>query len=285
MQHEVVYCCHQHEMRRAPLPSLPIILCFLSSCTVSHVYLMSPLDINSNYYHSIPTQYDSSRSATYASLLFDAGSSNYHGRDNLYAAQTHIHRSNNIGHFQTYYGANLSIGTYHVAEYSYTPYYLFGPPDSPVQVTKSSQKSFGSYGFNGGIDLAIPLPRGGEWRVIGIETAFEKEFGSYLAYRKSLSDSNINILATYTWTKTIGLTTEFVWIRRSGTELGYKIALGGSILSPNTFQGDKNADVPFYFSHTIHLTRGKITGFCQANFGSHTDSFQCGVNYKLGKNK
>ena len=264
---------------------LMILLGFFAGCNVSHVYYMSPLDINSNYYHSIPTHSDSSKSGIYGSLSGFNGNSNYQGRDDLHAIQASVYRSNNFGHFQTYYGLDFSIGSYHVGSYSIRSLYGGGLYDSTIQITPSLQKSFGSYGFNGGLDYVVPLPYGGEWRIIGIETSLQGEFGSYLSFRKSLPDSGINILATYNWTNTIGGTTEFVWVRKSGIELGYKISLGATIFNPMQYTGDKNADVPFYFSHTFHFTRGKCTGFWQLNFGSHTDSFQMGLNYRLGKSK
>jgi hypothetical protein len=199
--------------------------------------------------------------------------------------QGHLQRGQNFGHFQAFYGAGLTLGSYHVANYSLN--YFVGLPirDTIIHINPESDHFFGAYGINGGINLVVPLPRGGEWRAIGIETAFQREFGSYLNFRKSQSDTSIDILATYNWTKTIGIYTEFVWVRRSGTELGYKISVGGSIVNPGNYQGDKNADVPFYFSHIFHLTRGKVTGFCQINFGSHTDSFQFGLNYRMGGNR
>jgi hypothetical protein len=270
-------------MFKIPSWLLLVLVCFASSCAFQHSYFLSPLDINSHPYQNIPPHRDSTKSAFYAAMSFGEGISNYMSRDHLFLFNGNIHRGQNFGHFQAYYGAGLSLGNYHVSNYSLG--YVIGNPirDTTINYNTASDQSFGAIGVNGGINYVIPLPRGGEWRAIGIETSLQKEFGSYLNFRKSMVDSNFDILATYSLTKTIGLSTEFIWVRKSGTELGYKMALGGTIVNSNNYLGDNRGDVPMYFSHTFHMTKGNITGYCQINFGDHTDSFQFGVNYRLGR--
>ena len=79
--------------------------------------------------------------------------------------------------------------------------------------------------------------------------------------------------------------TETAKRKRNGTTVGYKISAGGSFISPRTYMGDQSEKGPFYFSNTVHLSRGKVTGFCQFNFGNYTTTFQTGVNYRLTKSK
>ena len=270
-------------MFKAPRSLLLVLVCFTSSCAYQHAYFLSPLDINSHPYKNIPLHSDSTRSAFYAAMSFGEAYSNYQFRDHLFLFEGNIHRGQNFGHFQAYYGAGLTLGDYHVSNYSLN--YVIGAPfrDTTINYNTSSDQSFGALGLTGGINYVVSLPRGGEWRAIGIETSLQKEFGSYLNFRKSMVDSNFDILAIYSLTKTIGVSTEFIWKRRSGTELGYKMALGGTIASPNNYLGDQRTDMPLYFSHTFHLTKGHITGYCQINFGDHTDSFQFGFNYRLGR--
>ena len=99
---------------------------------------------------------DSLKSAIYASGVFSNGPANYQNADNIVAFQGSLHRSNNFGIFQAYYGANLSLGSYHVSEF-YMPVFYYGGysrPDSMNHIYNSN-KFFGSYGVSGGINLAV----------------------------------------------------------------------------------------------------------------------------------
>jgi hypothetical protein len=147
-----------------------------------------------------------------------------------------------------------------------------------------ANRSFGTYGLSGGMNLVIPFANGkGEWRAIGFESAYQKEFGNYLQYRKRLPDSLINTLATYGHMFSLGGTTEIIGITRHGTEFGYKIALGTILFSKGNYLGYETGSPPFYFSQSIHLTKKRVTGFMQLNVGVHAVSFQFGVNYNLSK--
>ncbi len=277
-------------MRKNLAPCLFILLFFYSGCIpeTQPAYYLSPLDINVHSYHAIPLRSDSVKSAMYTNFTFTAGTANEGGSDVLYSFRGGIHRSNNFGLFQAYYGAGLALGSYHVGDYYRINYsgggFSIPPFSDTVSHIPTSNNFFGAYGFNGGINIAIPSPGRslGEFR-IGVETAIQNEFGNYLAFRKSLPDSAVDIVATNHWTKTIGGYLEFLARRRrNGTVFGYKISAGGSFISPDTYKGDKSINGPFYFSNTFHLTRGKVTGFCQFNFGTYEATFQTGINYKLG---
>lgn len=269
-------------------PSLIAILFFYNGCIprTQPAYYLSPFDVNSNYYHAIPLKSDSINAAAYANLSFSAGQANAQSGDQLYAFHSNFHRSNNFGKFQAYYGAGLTLGSYHVADYYRVKYSGggFGGPlySDTIYHLPSSHDFFGAYGFSGGLNFALPFKHSkGEWR-FGIQTSLQHEFGKYLSFRKSLPDSAIDILATDNWTKQIGIATEWVKRKRS-VELGYKIAVGWSFPSGSNYLGDSSYGKPFYITNTIHLTKGKVNGFCQINVGNHTTTFQTGVNYMLCK--
>ena len=214
-------------------------------------------------------------------LYLPPGGANYQYRDDLYAFHLGIHRSHNLGHFQAYYGVGLTLGSYEVQQYDG---YFSSPPryirDTVVRIP-ASKDFFGAYGFNGGLNYVISNERS-EWRVLGLETSIQNEFGRYLNFRKSIRDSAIDILATDNWTRTLGIATDFVVKRRRGTEVGYKIAIGESFVSSDSYQGDSSHSKPFYFSNTFHLKKGNVISFIQLNFGNKTASFQMGVNVRLG---
>ncbi len=255
-----------------------------SSCITPRSYFMSPMDINSNPYHTLPMALDSRKSATYANLALHAGGSNENLRDVVLGGRLSIHRGYQFGNMQAYYGGGLSVGNYHVQDTYLFRNYLYGGMNDTTYHLLSSNKFFGTYGFNGGMNFVIPFGNGrGEWRVIGFESSFQKEFGDYLPYRKHLPDSAANVLESYDHVFTIGGTTEIVAKTSKGIEIGYKLSLGSVFAPSGYYLRDQSDPHPYYFSHTVHITQKKVTGFMQFNFGLHAASFQFGVNYNLSK--
>ncbi|MDP4129760.1 MAG: hypothetical protein Q8918_16290 [Bacteroidota bacterium] len=260
-----------------------LILLSFGSCISPRSYYMSPMDINSLPYHTLPNTTDSQRAATYASLSIHAGGSNQTVKDGVSGMRGDIHRAYRFGNFQAYYGGGISLGNYHLHESDHTAYNYSTMSDTTYHFP-TSDKFFGSYGFGGGINLVIPFAGGrGEWRVIGFETSFQKEFGDYVKFRKQLRDSAYDILATYGQIFTVGGTTELVGISRHGTEIGYKVALGSVLFPKGSYLGPESDFHPYYMSHTLHVTKRKVTGFMQFNIGAHALSLQFGVNYNLSK--
>ena len=268
----------------------PETCCFLllilsgSSCITPRAYFMSPMDINGNPYVTLPAITDSQKSATYGNLAINGGGSNQTLKDGVIGGRLSIHRGYRFGNFQAYYGGGLSMGNYNVHDaYHFGNLYYNSMNDTSYHY-RASNNFYGSYGLNGGMNLIIPFANGrGEWRVIGFETSFQKEFGDYINYRKRLPDSAFNILATYGHMFTLGGTTELVGISRHGTAIGYKFALGTILFPVGNYLGDESNFRPYYMYHTLHLTRGKVTGFLQFNIGAHAASLQFGVNYNLSK--
>jgi hypothetical protein len=250
-------------------------------------YYLSPLDINSSYYHTIPLKIDSVRSAIYTRFSFFAGGSNYQLNDVLSGFQGGIHRSHNFGVFQAYYGGGLTEGSYHASDYYrilYPGNINNGYQNDTTFHIKPAHYSFFSYGLNGGFNYVIPFDRkNGEWR-FGFQGSVQHESGTYLSFRKSLVDSSIDLLATDNWIKQIGFASEWVRRRRK-TEVGYKIAFGWSFPGKHHYVGDSSSGRPVYFINTLHVTVGKITGFFQFNVGVQTATVQTGLSYRLLKSK
>ncbi|MBI3884006.1 MAG: hypothetical protein HY305_07335, partial [Sphingobacteriales bacterium] len=244
-------------------------------------YYFSPFNTTSQYYHAIPLTSDSIKSATYANVVLTNGVANYRGSDKLYGIQASMHRSHNGKFLQGYYGAGVSIGRYEVKEYK-GPYNIDSA--TPVIEIPGSNKNFGSYGLNGGVNIVWSFGNGGEWRIIGVEASLQNELGSYLQFRKLLPSESIGVVETRNITNTVGVFTECIWKRRNKVELGYKMALGGSFLSKKYYLGYSSKE-PVYFSNTLHITRANITGFTQINIGTSAYNFQTGINVRIGRKK
>jgi hypothetical protein len=270
-------------MKKCLTSSLFAISLFLSSC-ISSSYFLSPNNANSNPYHAVPLQSDSVKGATYVSSLFTIGGANEGWRDGLYAFQARIHRSNNFGSLQAYYGGNVSLGTYHIAEF----YNYDHPYNNPSNDhTYSMNRFFGSYGFNGGMNVVVPTRHGGEWRAIGLETSIQKEFGSYYDFRRNLSDSAADLIFRKNVTGTVGIFTDIISKSAQGTEFGYKMGFGFLLNPENNYSHvyNRNTVNPItYFSSTLHFTKDHLTGFVQINLSnSYAGNVQFGMNYTLGK--
>jgi hypothetical protein len=78
---------------------------------------LSPLDSQTMPYHTIPFKSDSLKSAIYGSLVYSTGTANDRGLDWVGAGQASIYRSHNLGNFQAYYGANITLGTYGMSDF------------------------------------------------------------------------------------------------------------------------------------------------------------------------
>ena len=262
---------------------LLLILPTLTSC-FRQAYFLSPFNANTNYYHAMPMSKDSVKSATYISGALSAGGSNDYFNDEVFSFNGYFHRSHNFDKLQAWYGANLSLGSYNVDRDGY-----YFNPNYTNSVYGGGTKFFGGVGVSGGMNLVVPMGTRHEWRVIGIESTLQNEYGSYLNFRKNLPDSAANAIAKNRIFATAGLTTEFVFRRRSGTTLGYKVAIGSSLQQGTRTYFDYNnyggSIAPMYVSNTFQITRKSVTGFGQLNFGDYAANFQMGITYRLGGKK
>ena len=260
--------------------------CFHKDLPVTYT---SPFDMNANFYHAIPLKSDSIKSAVYTDFAFTGGSANSNS-DNLFAFHGGAHQSFNFGKFQAWYGGQVALGSYsvkdnyrlHYSDSSYTGGVYTGYRIDTLSHVPPSRHSFGAYGLNGGFNYVLPFRhKHGEWR-FGIQVDIQKEFGDYLSFRKSLPDTLADFISTNRWTEHLGFSTE--WIRRKRTvEIGYQFAIGVSFSPPGNYYGDSNSSSAFYVANTFHMTKGKITGFCQLNAAPNAVSFKTGINYRLGK--
>jgi len=271
-----------------------LILFVFSSCARKSYYL-SPFNGNAMTYYAKPLLADSAKSATYFSATFTAGDPNneYYTyddnnkkqlSDNLEAFQFSFHRSHTSKFFQAYYGASFTTGTYEVTRYD-SLHYEGNYAGADLSKLLGGHKYFAGAGLVGGINLVMPLRRGHEWRVLGIETSIGKEWGDYLNFRKSMPDSSAIAISKNDHYGYIGLTSELVFKKRQNT-FGIKWALGSSLYKTIELgRSDLRTTyvVPIYFSTTFQYSRPKFTVFTQINVTDHSESFQLGASYKLSK--
>ena len=272
-------------------------IALLNSCIEGRQgYFLSPNNSNSIPYHPMPLHSDSIHNAMYINGGYYIGNANYFGFDQVSVGQLSIQRSNNFGIFQAYYSANINLGAYNITDFYNCHYRYTGGWFSSIPVAEDTiyhipgqGKFFGSYGLSGGINIVDASDRH-EWRALGIETTIQNEFGNYSDLRKSLPDSAANVIFRKTLTVTLGLYTDIIWKSRHQMVFGLKFS-GGLMLNSKSNYSQMITDIKAtqnifpltYFSPCFHVTREKITGFVQLNFGSYADGFQAGFSYRLSK--
>jgi hypothetical protein len=271
---------------------LPVVF---SSCA-RKAYYLSPFDGKATTYYAKPLIADSAKSAIYLSGVVTASSENdeytvYDEEnskslsDHLTSFQFSLHRSHTAKYFQAYYGATFTTGRYEVTKYD-SSRYRSNYAHADMSNVKTGNKYFAGAGFVGGINLVVPLNKGSEFRLLGIETSIGNEWGDYLDFRKSLPDSSasaINRKGRYGY---IGLTSEVVFKKRKGNNFGMKIGVGTSLFKTIELGRSEKRNtymVPLYFNFTFQYSRPKFTVFAETSKAAHSTGIQFGASYKLSK--
>ena len=263
-----------------------VCMAVLSGCISRQAFYVSPYNGNHNPYHPIPLKQDSVKSASYAGLSVSNGTANDNQADETLTFFTSLSRAHNFGNFQGFYAANVSLGNYKVTPFS--EYESAGNFDPAAINENAGNKFFGSTGIDGGINFVLPI-HNGEWRVLGIETSAQQEFGSYALFRKKLTDKDADLIVRSKLFATVGGYTELAGKISHGSA-GVRLAAGtvlGSkyhnLLIVDQFSGKRLKYNYIYF--TIFLTKKKVTGYLQSNYSGKSQAGFLGVNYRLGKLK
>lgn len=252
----------------------------LTGC-VHQGYFLSPFQANNQPYKAIPMVSDSVHRSVYAATGISIGSANQSLSDVVFTFQGSVHQAHTFENVQVFYGGTGVIGNYFLQDYY--SYNFQGSTNPNVPITSRGNRYFAGLGAFGGANIVIPFATGSEWRVLGIETNFQREFGDYQALRLKLPDSSAQAITRDKYFHTIGFTTNVIKkFRKSGNSFGYKC--GFYIGTSRTQRLDNYYGtnlLPMYISNTLHLTRERVTGFVQINAGSYALNFQTGINVKL----
>jgi hypothetical protein len=252
---------------------------------LTYNYFLSPFNANQNPYQATPLKSDSIKGATYASVVATVGGANEGLKDNQFNFRGSIHRSNTFENLHLYYGGSIAFGSYKANALDFnTGYYGNNVTGNLTDRTMF----FGGLSMTGGMHFIVPVSNGGEWRIIGIETSVNREFGDYLSFRKNFPDSFHYTIDRNALTGSLGLTTEIIGKRKSGGSFGYKFAIGigfNGIHDYYQYTDQSPTSVPLYATHTLHYSRGNWTGFWQLNLGYRAASFQFGAEFMLGNHR
>jgi hypothetical protein len=254
-------------------------------------YYVSPFNGNNTEYHALPRQGDSIHAALYGSMVFFKGTANNNNVDDFWGMHSSLYAAHQYTHVQFYYGASLTLGSYDMGHWPYSPsvpsIYTFNNAyyANPDQLNLyAGSHSFGGVGFQGGINGVIPIGIG-EWRLLGVETSITHEFGDYLSVRQQMPDSIATLINRNSLFATIGVNSELVAHVRDG-EFGFKwtygVALGHNYSNPGVFDNQTDATLHYYyFNFSFHYTYQRVTGFVQVMEATKASGGMVGIDYRL----
>lgn len=228
----------------------------------------------------MPLHSEGTAAASYAGFHAAVGTANERGQDQTYSFGTSFHRSHNFSYFQATYGANVVAGDYKVNRYHVIHDSLGGNTYRNFNAAKINERAghkfFGAYGVSGSVNVVVPFDNT-EWRVLGVELAWNQEFGKYLDFRKNMPAGTATMIDRdknyFVW----GFFTEFLGRVGNDNRLGYKLAMSGTnrklydewnVSSPNLDYVQSAC-----LSQTLHFTvDNKLTVAVQANIGTYAFS-------------
>jgi hypothetical protein len=205
-----------------------------------------------------------------------AGGTNQDLRDSYLGVTGSLHQAHNFGNFQAYYGLNATAGRYQVKST------FEGNRRAESIQFHTGERFFGSAGASGGINVVAPFDDG-EWRVLGTQLSYTREFGDYYSFRKGIPDSAVTYVDRNYNFFTLGFNTEIAGQLRNRDVLTYKLAY---IMKLGSLKNELIAGEhlhPGYLSNTISYTAKKMTASIQLNTGTKLFGFQLGVNYRLSR--
>ncbi len=262
-------------MKCYPFILTPLVLLLLAGCGVPHSFYGSPVFGQTAPYTAKPLLSDSVHSAFYSSLGFSSGSANVNGQDPTTTGQLRLYHDNQYGQFHFFYGADLDLGNYGIGYYQDTGSAII-----------SSNRFFGNLGISGGTDFTLPIGKS-EWRMIGVDLSLNREFGSYLGFRKNQAASSDTAVFKNSFLGTLDLSSEWAFHTRHG-EIGFKY-LFGTYLGNQAFLKNFLLEEPTglfhsyynFYQFSFHVTFKQWTGFIIGQVGSWESNSQLGLIYRF----
>lgn len=190
---------------------LLLILPVISSCS-RHFYTPA-LYNNDISYQAKPASFDSTKSATYVSAGFGANES-VSSSNTISFGELNISEGHVLGPVNIAYGAFGYAGAIDNSNYD-------NETDDPHRF-----KTKGFAGVGGRFSLNMFKNLGNaDFRYLGFEAAYNKEYGDFAAYRSEVSNLPGYSATTRTEVVTVGGTTEILWHAAMATDQQYAFRL------------------------------------------------------------
>jgi len=263
----------------------------LSGCAYQYhaqAIYVSPFNGNSGEYHPLPLLADSQKTAFYARAAAFWGAGNVNKQDELSGGDASLYWAHRFGRFQCYSGLSLSLGAYNARPWD-SSINWYPPVNQPAHAaevnTYTGRHFFGGTGFSGGINYVIPLGGGCEWRVIGMETNLQREFGAYHSFRTKLPDSLTTLDIRDRFFGAAGISTELV-IKGRKESAGLRISRGWILGAPyrdeKVYDSIKLGPLQYHYANvTAEYTRRRYTFYFQVDGGTKFNTGHFGIVYRL----
>jgi hypothetical protein len=250
---------------------------------------VSPFNGNSGEYHPLPLLADSTKTAFYAQTAVFGGSGNVNHNDRIAGGNASLYLTHRFGWFQCFSGLSLTFGDYNARHWDTN--HNWSPPIDPTgHLTQlnayTGHQFFGGTGFSGGINFVIPLGGGCEWRIAGMETNLQREFGAYRRFRGKLPDTLTALDIRDRFFGTIGVTSEFVIRGINGVQWGFRVSRGWSIGAPyrnlTVYDSIWLRPLQYHYGNvTAQVTAGRYTVYFQVDGGTKFNTAHLGFVYRL----
>lgn len=255
---------------------IALILCFSYGC--SSIFL-HPLSTGSTIYHATPLKKDSTGGKLFAAAGLGSQLAN---RDLSFWGQGNIYYTHRIGMFSAYYAANISLGNYSVHSD------ISENQQSSSYDQYTGNHFFGSWGGAGGFNASVFTKRKGsirgEWRFIGLHSAFQQDWGSYYKFRQLIQPGWADHFSKNNKLGIFGLSTELVMYHERKANVYSSIQLQYNFMLGNDYHfvySDISSRLG-YLSGAFYFNAPKSKSFVQLNVGSfNTISIFWGINFTL----
>ncbi|HVU95612.1 MAG TPA: hypothetical protein VHE34_10325 [Puia sp.] len=281
------------KMAGRPLVSLSLALAatLLPGCAYQYyaqAIYVSPFNGNSGECHPLPLLADSQKTAFYAQAAIFWGAGNVNRQDALAGGDASIYWAHQFGRFQCFSGLGLSLGNYNARAWDSNTNWL-PPINQPAHAAELNaycgRHLFGGTGFSGGIDYVIPLGGGCEWRIVGVETNLQREFGGYRRFRAKLPDSLATLDIRDRFFGSAGISTE--WVIKGRKEIvGLRISrgwiLGAPYRDPKVYDSIRLGRLQYHYANVAaEYTRRRYTFYFQVDGGTKFNTGHFGIVYRL----
>jgi hypothetical protein len=141
-----------------------------------------------------------------------------------------------------------------------------------------NSKGFGAIGGRFSIN-AYTTGKRSNFRYLGFEATYSKEFGSYADFRKAVNGIDNHYAITGTDLLTMGLTSEILWRNRRPeyTQYGIRFFIGGRCLN-HKFE---NSESDYYRTNPVLMDLGYFMKF-KRYIGSINTNFITSLAFRLG---
>lgn len=228
---------------------------------------------------------DSIKNRLYGTASLNTSSTNNELRDQNTIVHMELYNTHRFNKLQVWYGGGINAGLYYVGPNDDSSYTYFQYFDE-----RRGSKLYSGFTAQAGLTYTLQINRKTEWRIIGLQATFQREYGDYLRFRKLIQEDQIwvNGLAVSPWLLTVSFSSELCWKTEHGslfymnqvnllTGKDYKYNKTHNPLNPNARVGGRY----YYYTNTFGYKAKNTTYFLEGYIGKRLIGLQLGLDIPL----